>query len=236
MPNDGHERQLRRQRHADDVAVVDRPAELGERRIAHAHMHAERQLGARKLVPYRRKTRIGKQTVAGGAEDHRGARAQTLHFFQRLESLALIAQRQKTRPFEPRRSRLALPGDVSIISAEKRRFEARVGGHVRVERAGKEHLEVEAHAIHIAQARLRIGQGHTADRTMFAFSIGAELRQYIARRVGLLRARAKGVRFERAFDQPARRVIAESGFIVNRDRDEGGGRDKVQASPATFSD
>src|SRR5688572_8774678 len=125
MSSDGHESELRGQRHANHMAVVDRPAEMGERRIAHAHVHAERQLCACELVPNRRKAWVGQQTVAGGAEYHRGTRAQTLHFCQRLESLLLIAQGEKSRPFKPWRRLLALAGDVTIVRAKERRLEAR---------------------------------------------------------------------------------------------------------------
>ena len=98
MTDDRHEGKLRRQRHADDVAVVDRAAELRKRRIAHAHVHAERQLGARKLIPHGQETRIGKQALARGAEDDGGARAEPLHFLERRERFALVAQRQQARP------------------------------------------------------------------------------------------------------------------------------------------
>src|SRR5262244_936771 len=40
VTDDRHEGELRRQRHADDVAVVDRPSEFRKRRIAHAQVRA----------------------------------------------------------------------------------------------------------------------------------------------------------------------------------------------------
>ena len=85
MADDRHEGELRRQRHADHVAVINRLAELGERRIAHAHVHAKRQLRAREFIPDRQKTRIGKQPFAGGAEHHSRARTQALHFLYTLQ-------------------------------------------------------------------------------------------------------------------------------------------------------
>ena len=99
---------------------------------------------------------------------------------------------------------------------------------MRIERARKQHLKVEAHAIHIGQARLRVGEGHAADRAMLAFAIGAELRQDIARCVGLLRAGTEWVGFERTLDQPAGRVVAEAGCVVNGNRARAAGAIRVR--------
>ena len=79
MADDRHEGELRRQRHADNVAVVNRLAELGEGRIAHTHVHAKRQPSADEFIPDRQKARIGKHAFARGTEHHGRARTQALH-------------------------------------------------------------------------------------------------------------------------------------------------------------
>ena len=200
------------------MAVVNRAAELGERRIAHAHVHAERQLAARKLVPDGQKTWVGKQPLAGGAEDHRRSGAKLLHFFYGRKSLLRIAQRQQAGPFESRRRRRALLADVTVVGAVERCFESRIVGHMRVQGAGKQHLRVETHAVHVLQASLWIVQRHARHRAMLALAVGAEFDQDIARGVGLLRPRTKRVGLEGAFDQPAGVEVAQTAVVVNRHR------------------
>ena len=64
IADNGDEGELRGQRLGDHIGVLNRPAEVLKRRIAHAHVYAKRQRSACEFVPYGRKGRLGEEPFA----------------------------------------------------------------------------------------------------------------------------------------------------------------------------
>src|SRR4029434_8274057 len=157
--------------------------------------------------------RLKSSPLARGAEDNGGAGAEPLHLLERRERFALVTHRKQTGPFEPLGRLLALVADIAVVGSIERRFETRVGGHVRVKRARKQHLTVEAHAIQVTYPRWNIRETYAAGATDLAARVRAELRHDEARGLCLLGARTEGMGCEPAFDEPAGGIIAQTGCV-----------------------
>ena len=105
-----------------------------------------------------------------------------------------------------------------------RRFEARVGGHVRVKRARKQHLTVEAHAIQVAYPRWNIRETYAAGGTDLAAASAPNsgmMRRGVHR---LLGAWTEGMGFEPAFDGASRRYNCPDRLRRRSQRGGGAGR------------
>ena len=70
---------------------VEKPStDLSKRRVAHAHVHAQRQTGAVEFIPHRSETWMTKQTIARGAVYHGSGGTQLAHLFNGFTPLSCI--------------------------------------------------------------------------------------------------------------------------------------------------
>lgn len=92
----------------------------------------------------------------------------------------------------------------------------------------------KSHAVHVAQACLGSASVMLAidqcSRSVLAPNSARTLRGV----VGLLGAAPERMRLDGAFDQPPRRVIPQTGFVVNRNGAGDSAPDKASAGPPTF--
>ena len=205
----GDERHLRRQRHAQGMGVEKSFDATIEGRETCRHMHAKRQLAARKLIPKLAERFIAQHFVMGGAEHHRRRGPELEHFLQRGDGLARVAQRNQAGPFETFGKGLGLARDEAVEGAKQRRFEARVGGPARIERRRKKKLHVDAQTVEVANPRLGIDDGERSPVGSF---------DHPTRRIRRLQTGSERVRLHPPIGQPTSGERRQLRAVVNQRR------------------
>src|SRR4029453_19027248 len=123
---------------------VEKPStDLSKRRVAHAHVHTQRQTGAVEFIPHLSETWMAKQTIARGAVYHGSAGTQLAHLFNGFTPLSCIPQREQPGPLQSFRSRLALLAHVTVVGTKERRFEPWIGCHAGGQRCRIKHLGLD---------------------------------------------------------------------------------------------
>src|SRR5262245_34351676 len=115
------------------MGVEKSGTDISKRRIAHAHVHTQRQTRPVEFIPHRSETWMAKQTITRCAVYHGSAGTQLAHLFNGFTPLSCIPQREQAGSLQSLRSRLALLAHVTVVGTKERRFETWIGCHARVQ-------------------------------------------------------------------------------------------------------